>query len=130
MKAHQSIIVIALSCLLLLASACGKKSVRSVSGEEDLFASQDNHEVTGHDKALYGDPRPCYEAPQWQMAVTPGQWKRYQPPIFTTRKAGPRSPEEDKGALRPFSPFRREAEYRVLPGGLLGWETVKACLSP
>ena len=55
MKAHQSIIVIALSCLLLLASACGKKAVRSVSGGEDLFSSQGNHEVTGHDKALYGD---------------------------------------------------------------------------
>ena len=61
MKGHQTIIVIALSCLLLLVSACEKKSVRSVSGGEDLFASQGNHEVTGHDKDLYGDPSALFE---------------------------------------------------------------------
>ena len=56
MKTHQPIIVVTLSCLLMLTSACGKKSVRGVSGVEDLFSSEGNHEVTGHDKALYGDP--------------------------------------------------------------------------
>ena len=42
----------------------------------------------------------------WETAGMPGQWKRYQPPIFTTRKAGPRLLEEDRGALRPFFLFR------------------------
>jgi len=35
MKTHRSIILVALSCLLLLISACGKKSIRGVSGVED-----------------------------------------------------------------------------------------------
>ncbi len=61
MKTHQSIIVIALSCLLLLISACGKKSIRGVSGAEDLSSSQGNHEVTGHDKDLYGDSSVRFE---------------------------------------------------------------------
>ena len=56
MKTHQPIIVVTLSCLLMLTSACGKQSVRGVSGVEDLFSSEGNHEVTSHDKALYGDP--------------------------------------------------------------------------
>ena len=56
MKTHQPIIVVTLSCLLMLTSACGKKSVRGVSGVEDLSSSEGNHEVTGHDKDLYGDP--------------------------------------------------------------------------
>lgn len=56
MKTHQPIIVVTLSCLLMLTSACGKKSIRGVSGVEDLSSSEGNHEVTGHDKALYGDP--------------------------------------------------------------------------
>jgi peptidoglycan-associated lipoprotein len=56
MKTHQPIIVATLACLLMLTAACGKKSVRGVSGVEDLFSSEGNHEVTGHDKALYGDP--------------------------------------------------------------------------
>ena len=56
MKTHQPIIVVTLSCLLMLTSACGKKSIPGVSGVEDLFSSEGNHEVTGHDKALYGDP--------------------------------------------------------------------------
>jgi peptidoglycan-associated lipoprotein len=56
MKTHQPIIVVTLSCLLMLTAACGKKSVRGVSGVEDLSSSEGNHEVTGHDKALYGDP--------------------------------------------------------------------------
>lgn len=57
MKAHQSIIVVALACLLLLLPACGKKSIRGVSGVED-FESK----VAGHlnengvtDEALSGD---------------------------------------------------------------------------
>lgn len=36
MKTHQPIIVVTLSCLLMLTSACEKKSVRGVSGVEDL----------------------------------------------------------------------------------------------
>lgn len=46
MKTHQSIIVVALACLLLLLSACGKKSIRGVSGMEDSYS----HESTaaGH----------------------------------------------------------------------------------
>ncbi len=40
----------------MLTLACGKKSVRGVSGVEDLSSNAGNHEVTGHDKALYGDP--------------------------------------------------------------------------
>ena len=46
MKTHQSIIVVALSCLLLLISACGKKSLRGVSGVEDSYSREG--EVTGH----------------------------------------------------------------------------------
>ena len=61
MKAHQPIIVITLSCLLLLASACGKKSVRGVSGVEDLSASEGNHELAGHDKDFSDDPLAQFE---------------------------------------------------------------------
>ncbi len=46
MKTHQSIIVVALSCLLLLIAACGEKSIRGVSGGED--SSSREGEVTGH----------------------------------------------------------------------------------
>lgn len=49
MKTHQSIMMVTLSCLLLLISACGKKSVSSVSEVEDLFSSEDTHEVASHD---------------------------------------------------------------------------------
>ncbi len=49
MKTHQSIMVVTLSCLLLLISACEKKSVSGVSGMEDLLSSKDNHEVAGDD---------------------------------------------------------------------------------
>lgn len=61
MKTHQPIIVITLSCLLLLVSACGKKSMRGVSGGEDLIASESNHEGTDHDKDLYGDSSVPFE---------------------------------------------------------------------
>ena len=40
MKTHRSIIVVALSCLLLLISACGKKSIRGVSGVEDSYSGE------------------------------------------------------------------------------------------
>lgn len=46
MKTHQLIIVVALSCLLLLISACGKKSIRGVSGVEDSYSREG--EVAGH----------------------------------------------------------------------------------
>ncbi len=46
MKTHRSIIVVALSCLLLLISACGKKSVRGVSGVEDSSSLEGM--VAGH----------------------------------------------------------------------------------
>ena len=46
MKTHQSIIVVALSCLLLLISACGKKSIRGVSGVEDSHSREGT--VAGH----------------------------------------------------------------------------------
>ena len=55
MKTHNPIILVTLACLLMLTSACGKKSVRGVSGMEDPSANRSNHEVTGHDKDLYGD---------------------------------------------------------------------------
>lgn len=61
MKTHQSIIVITLSCLLLLVSACGKKSIRGISGGEDLIASEGNHEVTDHNNDLYGDSSVQFE---------------------------------------------------------------------
>lgn len=58
MKTHRSIIVVALSCLLLLISACGKKSIRGVSGVEDS-SSQENtvsdEALTQFDEALSGD---------------------------------------------------------------------------
>ncbi len=41
MKTQQSIIVVALSCLLLLVSACGKKSIRGVSGVEDSSSHEE-----------------------------------------------------------------------------------------
>lgn len=41
MKTHQSIIVVALSCLLLLVSACGKKSIRGVSGVEESASHEE-----------------------------------------------------------------------------------------
>lgn len=60
MKTHQSIIVVALSCLLLLMSACGKKSIRGVSGVEDSYSGGST--IAGHldennvsDEALSGD---------------------------------------------------------------------------
>ena len=46
MKTHQSIMVITLSCLFLLISACGKKSIRGVSGVEDSYSSEGK--VAGH----------------------------------------------------------------------------------
>ena len=46
MKPHQSIIVVALSCLLLLISACGKKSIHGVSGVEDSYSHEGK--VTGY----------------------------------------------------------------------------------
>ena len=55
MKTHNPIIVIMLACLLMLASACGKKSIRGVSGGEDLFSSESNHEVAGHDEDPFDD---------------------------------------------------------------------------
>lgn len=61
MKTHQPIIVIMLSCLLVLTSACEEKSIRGVSGGEDLFSSEGNHEATAHDKDLYGDPSVQFE---------------------------------------------------------------------
>ncbi|MCY4612686.1 MAG: OmpA family protein [Nitrospira sp.] len=61
MKTHQPIIVITLSCLLLLVSACGKKSIRGVSGGEDLISSEVNHEGTDHDEDLYGDSSVPFE---------------------------------------------------------------------
>ena len=60
MKTHQSIIVVALACLLLLLPACGKKSIRGVSGVEDSSSLEGT--VAGHlnenvvsDEALSGD---------------------------------------------------------------------------
>ena len=67
MKTHRSIIVVALSCLLLLISACGKKSIRGVSGVEDSYSGEsevasdlDENNVsdevlTQFDEALSGD---------------------------------------------------------------------------
>ncbi len=67
MKTHRSIIVVALSCLLLLISACGKKSIRGVSGVEDSSSLEgmvaghlDENNVfdealTQFDEALSGD---------------------------------------------------------------------------
>ena len=63
MKAHQSIIVVALSCLLLLISACGKKSIRGVSGVEDSYSQMNekdlsdsgDSEATGAVQALSAD---------------------------------------------------------------------------
>ena len=46
MKTHRAIIVVALSCLLLLISACGKKSIRGVSGVEDSYSREGK--VAGH----------------------------------------------------------------------------------
>ena len=67
MKTHRSIILVALSCLLLLISACGKKSIRGVSGVEDSYPGEsevasdlDENNVsdevlTQFDEALSGD---------------------------------------------------------------------------
>ena len=55
MKTHNPIMMVMLACLLMLSSACGKKSMRGVSGGEELFSSESNHGVTGHDQALYDD---------------------------------------------------------------------------
>ncbi len=67
MKTHRSIILVALSCLLLLISACGKKSIRGVSGVEDSYSGEsevasdlDENNVsdevlTQFDEALSGD---------------------------------------------------------------------------
>lgn len=55
MKTHNPIIVLMLACLLMLASACGKKSIRGVSGGEDLFSSESSHEVAGHDEDPFDD---------------------------------------------------------------------------
>ena len=55
MKTFNSIIVFALLCLLMLTSACGKKSIRGVSGGEDLFSGEENREVAGHDKDFSDD---------------------------------------------------------------------------
>ena len=51
MKTHRSIIVVALSCLLLLISACGKKSIRGVSGVEDSYS----HEALSGDSGDAGE---------------------------------------------------------------------------
>ena len=58
MKTHQPIIVVTLSCLLMLTLACGKKSIRSVSGVEDLSSSEGNNEVTEYmnDRDFSDDP--------------------------------------------------------------------------
>ena len=56
MKTHQLIMVIMMSCLLVMTSACGKKSMKGVSGGEDHLSSEGNHAVTAHDKDLDGDP--------------------------------------------------------------------------
>lgn len=50
MKTHNLIILVTLACLLMLVSACGKKSLRGVSGGENLFSSESNHGVTGDDQ--------------------------------------------------------------------------------
>ncbi len=63
MKAHQPITVIALSCLLLLLPACGKKSVHGVSGVEDFLSGED--QVTGHDEDLYGGSPGQFEELSW-----------------------------------------------------------------
>ena len=58
MKTHRSIIVVALSCLLLLTSACGKKSIRGVSGVEDSSSGENtvfDEALTQFDEALSGD---------------------------------------------------------------------------
>lgn len=55
MKTHNLIILVALACLLMLVSACGKKSLRGVSGGEDLFSSESNHDVTGEDQDLFDE---------------------------------------------------------------------------
>lgn len=67
MKTNQSIIVVALACLLLLLPACGKKSIRGVSGVEDSSSlegkvaghlNEDNvfdEALTQFDEALSGD---------------------------------------------------------------------------
>ena len=64
MKTHQSIILVLLSCLLLLASACGKKSVHGVSGMEDFSAN--NEEVGyGDEQGFSGDPLTQFEEAPW-----------------------------------------------------------------
>ena len=55
MKTFNSIIVFTLLCLLMLTAACGKKSIRGVSGGEALFSGEDNHEVAGHDQDFSDD---------------------------------------------------------------------------
>ena len=58
MKTHRSIIVVALACLLLLISACGKKSIRGVSGMEDSHSGENtvsDEALTQFDEALSGD---------------------------------------------------------------------------
>lgn len=56
MKTHQSIILVTLSCLLLLISACEKKSMHGVSGVEDSYSGEGK--VAGHmnDKDVSDNP--------------------------------------------------------------------------
>ncbi len=56
MKTHQSIIVVTLSCLLLLISACGKKSIHGVSGVEDSYSSEGKVAGQMNDKDVSDDP--------------------------------------------------------------------------
>lgn len=56
MKTHQSIILVTLSCLLLLISACGKKSMRGVSGVEDSYSSEGKVAGQMNDKDFSDDP--------------------------------------------------------------------------
>ena len=52
MKTLNPTMMVMLACLLMLSPACGKKSMKGVSGGEDLFSSESNHGVTGHDQDL------------------------------------------------------------------------------
>ena len=57
-QTHKPIILVMLACVLMLTSACGKKSIRGVSGVEDLFSSESNPEVAGgpNDGNFSNDP--------------------------------------------------------------------------
>lgn len=55
MKTQNLVILVTLSCLLMLASACGKKSMRGVSGGEDLLSSESTQGITDNDNDLYDE---------------------------------------------------------------------------